>query len=107
LLHFLPGFGHPQLATPLKTDNSTSNSFVHANIKQRRSKTWDMRWNWLRDKSLRTINYVPTGTKGKTTTLIISRNITHRRITSLCAQDMFSMHIKLHAPDRLLGARVC
>jgi hypothetical protein len=48
----LQALGHPQLATPLiKTDNSTSNSFVHANIKQRRSKTWDMRWNWLRDKS--------------------------------------------------------
>jgi hypothetical protein len=47
----LQALGHPQLATPLKTDNSTSNSFVHANIKQRRSKTWDMRWNWLRDKA--------------------------------------------------------
>ena len=38
----LQALGHPQLATPLKTDNSTSNSFVHANIKQRCSKTWDM-----------------------------------------------------------------
>jgi hypothetical protein len=47
----LLALGHPQTATPLKTDNSTSNSFVHANIKQRRSKTWDMRWNWLRDKA--------------------------------------------------------
>jgi hypothetical protein len=47
----LHALGHPQPATPLKTDNSTSNSFVHANIKQRRSKTWDMRWNWLRDKA--------------------------------------------------------
>jgi hypothetical protein len=46
----LQALGHPQPATPLKTDNSTANSFVHANIKQRRSKTWDMRWNWLRDK---------------------------------------------------------
>jgi hypothetical protein len=46
----LRALGHPQSATPLKTDNSTSYSFVHANIKQRRSKTWDMRWNWLRDK---------------------------------------------------------
>jgi hypothetical protein len=24
---------------------------VHANIKQRRSKTWDMQWNWLCDKA--------------------------------------------------------
>jgi hypothetical protein len=47
----LQALGHPQLATLLKTDNSTSHSFVHANIKQRRSKTWDMRWNWLRDKA--------------------------------------------------------
>jgi hypothetical protein len=38
----LHALGHPQTATPLKTDNSTSHSFVHANIKQRRSKTWDM-----------------------------------------------------------------
>ena len=47
----LQALRHPQLATPLKTDNSTSNSVVHANIKQCRSKTWDMRWNWLRDKA--------------------------------------------------------
>jgi hypothetical protein len=47
----LCALGHPQPPTPIKTDNSTANSFVHANIKQRRSKTWDMRWNWLRDKA--------------------------------------------------------
>jgi hypothetical protein len=49
----LLALGHSQPATPLKTDNSTANSFVHANIRQRRSKTWDMRWNWLRDRSTR------------------------------------------------------
>jgi hypothetical protein len=47
----LQALGHPQLTTLLKTNNATSNSFVHVNIKQRRSKTWDMRWNWLRDKA--------------------------------------------------------
>jgi hypothetical protein len=47
----LLALGHPQPATPLKTDNLTANSFVHANIKQRRSKTWGMQWNWLRDKA--------------------------------------------------------
>jgi hypothetical protein len=46
----LSALGHPQPPTPLKTDNSTAYSFVHSNIRQRRSKTWDMRWNWLRDK---------------------------------------------------------
>jgi hypothetical protein len=48
----LSALGHPPKATPINTDNSTTNSFVHANIKQRRSKTWNMRWNWLRDKAL-------------------------------------------------------
>ena len=47
----LEALGHPQPPTPLKTDNSTAASFVHANIRQKRSKTWDMRWNWLRDRS--------------------------------------------------------
>jgi hypothetical protein len=47
----LKALGHPQPATPLKTNNSTSGSFVHANIKQQRLKTWDMRWNWLRDRA--------------------------------------------------------
>jgi hypothetical protein len=46
----LEALGHPQPPTPLKTDNSTAYSFVHSNIRQRRSKTWDMRWNWLREK---------------------------------------------------------
>ena len=50
LRRLLEALGHPQPATPLHTDNTVSNSFVHSNIKQRRSKTWDMRWNWLCDK---------------------------------------------------------
>ena len=40
---------HPQPQTSLKTDNSTANSFVHNNMKQKRSKSWDMRYHWLRD----------------------------------------------------------
>ena len=47
--HALEALGHPQPPTPLKTDNSTSSAFIDNNMKQRRSKTWDMRWNWLRD----------------------------------------------------------
>ena len=42
---------HPQPPTPVNTDKTTSNSFVHSNIRKRRSKIWDMRWNWLRDKA--------------------------------------------------------
>ena len=42
--------GHPQPPTPIKTDNSTAISFVSSNIKQKKSKSWDMQLNWLRDK---------------------------------------------------------
>jgi len=49
----LEEMNHPQPATPLKTDNSTATSFVHSNMKQKRSKSWDMRYHWLRDRSTR------------------------------------------------------
>ena len=47
----LEALDHPQPPTPIKTDNSTAYSFVNANIRQKRSKTWDMRFNWLRDRA--------------------------------------------------------
>ena len=41
---------HPQPPTLVKTDNSTAESFVNKHIKQKRSKSWDMRFHWLRDQ---------------------------------------------------------
>jgi len=46
----LIGMGHPQPPTPIKTDNSTALSFIRSNIKQKKSKSWDMHLNWLRDR---------------------------------------------------------
>ena len=34
----------------MKTDNSTASSFVNKKIRVKRSKAWDMRYNWLRDQ---------------------------------------------------------
>jgi len=85
----LQALGHPQLATLLKTDNSTLNSFVHANIKQHRSKTWDMRWNWLSDKVTHQQLRMCTGPKEQTTMPTILRNTIYRRITLLRVQNMF------------------
>ena len=48
--YMLNQLGHQQPATPLKTDNRTATSFVHNNLTQKRSKSWDMRYYWLRDK---------------------------------------------------------
>ena len=50
LRRILHALGHPQPPTPIKTDNATANGFVHNNMHLRKSKTWDMRYYWLRDK---------------------------------------------------------
>ena len=42
--------GHPQPPTPLKTDNSTAQGFINGTIKQKRSKSFDMRFYWLIDQ---------------------------------------------------------
>ena len=49
----LEEIGHPQPGpTPLKTDNSTAIGFCHKTIKHKKSKAWDMRYHWLREKEL-------------------------------------------------------
>ena len=49
----LQALGHHQPPTPINTDNATANGFVHDNIYQKRSKSWDMRYYWLRDRSMK------------------------------------------------------
>ena len=46
----LIALGRPQPPTPLKTDNSTAVNVVNKSLRQKRSKSWDMRFNWLRDR---------------------------------------------------------
>ena len=50
LLHIL---GHPQHldGTPFKMDNVVTNGFIHSNIRQRQSKSWNMKYHWMRNKS--------------------------------------------------------
>ena len=43
---------HDQIPTPIKTDNSTAAAFVNEMIRQKRSKSWDMRYHWIRDQQL-------------------------------------------------------
>ena len=50
LRQMLAALGHPQGITPVKTDNQTAASFVNNNLKAKRSKTWDMRYFWLKDR---------------------------------------------------------
>ena len=43
--------GHPQPATPIQVDNSTSDGFANDTIKQKRSKAIDMRFYWIRNRT--------------------------------------------------------
>eukprot|EP00957_Ditylum_brightwellii_P072182 5486923-Ditylum_brightwellii.AAC.1 len=43
----LEEIGHLQQPTKVKTDNVTANSFVHVSMHAKRSKYWDMWYNWL------------------------------------------------------------
>ena len=51
----LEAIGHPQKETRIKIDNKTANSFVHASMRVKRSKTWDMRYHWLREQATKKI----------------------------------------------------
>jgi hypothetical protein len=46
----LEDMGHPQPPTPLKTDNSTAHGILTSLVKQKRSKAFDMRFYWLKDR---------------------------------------------------------
>ena len=46
----LSTLGHPQPPTPLKTDNKTASSFANDTLQAKRSKSWDMRYFWIKDK---------------------------------------------------------
>ena len=48
ILHEL---GHPQPPTRIKTDNATANAFIHQTMRHKNSKSWDMRYWWLKEKS--------------------------------------------------------
>jgi hypothetical protein len=46
----LTKLGHEQAATPLRTDNSTAYGILNETIKQKRSKSMDMKYYWLQDR---------------------------------------------------------
>ena len=39
-------------ATPIKTNNATAFGYIKSNIRQKRSKSWDMKHTWLRGRDL-------------------------------------------------------
>ena len=44
--------GHPQGPTPLQFDNKCAHGILTGELKQKHSKSMDMRFNWLRDRAM-------------------------------------------------------
>eukprot|EP00957_Ditylum_brightwellii_P097613 7433326-Ditylum_brightwellii.AAC.1 len=52
LFNVLETFGHPQQPTKIKTENKTTNSFVHYSMSIKHNKSWGMQWHWLKKATL-------------------------------------------------------
>lgn len=50
LRNALEEMGHPQPATPMECDNTTTVGIIHDSIRQRKSKAMDMRFYWIKDR---------------------------------------------------------
>eukprot|EP00804_Cyclotella_cryptica_P011206 CCRYP_007737-RH/>CCRYP_007737-RH protein AED:0.37 eAED:0.37 QI:0/0/0/1/0/0/2/0/425 len=48
----LEEMGHRQPPTPIQTDNSTAEAIINARVQPKRTKAMDMRFHWLRDRSV-------------------------------------------------------
>jgi hypothetical protein len=44
------GHAQPSVDTPIETDNSTAHGILHAHVRLKKSKAFDMRYNWLKDR---------------------------------------------------------
>ena len=44
--------GHPQPATPMQVDNTTAHRLMQGTIKEKRTKSTDMKYHWLKDRAL-------------------------------------------------------
>ena len=49
--HLLEEMGHKQPPTPIMTDNTTALGFVSRNLQPKQTKSTDMRYWWMRDRS--------------------------------------------------------
>jgi hypothetical protein len=50
LRRILSEMGHPQPRTPIQTDNSTAEGVVNSRVRPKRTKSMDMRFEWLLDR---------------------------------------------------------
>jgi hypothetical protein len=108
LIHALTELEHPQPPTPIQTDNSTAAGLANDTVRQRRSKSMDMRWFWVRDKVGENIFNIYWNT-GKTNRVFPNSTLQHitkqfvRRTWSPTTTVNQSFSIKSPRPMQVVG----
>ena len=49
--YILHQLGHSLPPTPIKTDNATAQAFINQTMRHKKSKSWDMRYWWLKENT--------------------------------------------------------
>jgi hypothetical protein len=77
--------GHPHPPTSMEIDNSTATGYSNGTIKQKCTKSMDMRFYWIKDR-LKQIQFNVYWGPGYQNFADFSQNIIRRRITNECAR---------------------
>jgi hypothetical protein len=93
----LEELGHPQPPTPMETDNTNATGCINGTIKQKRTKSMDMRFYWIKDRGKEGQFNVYWGPAIKVLR-IISQNIICRRIIKM-------REIYIHADERPINRK--
>ena len=78
--------GHVQPKTPIQMDNSTAEGVINSTIKPKRTKSMDMRFEWLKDRQAKE-QFRFYWRAGKQTWQIILPNIIRRLIIKMCEMN--------------------
>jgi hypothetical protein len=84
----LEELGHKQPPTPIETDNTTATGYSNGTIKQKRTKSMDMPFYWIKDR-VNKASLKFTGDQVIKIWRIISQNTIRRRITNKYAAHTF------------------
>jgi hypothetical protein len=104
----LEELNHPQLPTPIKTDNSTASGIANNTLKQRKSRAMDMRFYWIRNpvRQNQFIIYWRPGTENLGDYFIKHRPASHHRLihnSFLVPKPTSSKYAPSHNPSVLRG----
>ena len=84
--------GYLQPETPIQTDNSTAAGFCNSSIKQRKSKSIDMRFYWIQDRVNKEL-FLFIGDPKQHILGIILRSIIRLLTINLCDQSSSTFHL--------------